>query len=417
MSGPPSPPAKLDPVGVAGELVERFASRAASYDDEAAFPEGDIDDLRRSGLCGLLVPRRLGGMGAGFADYLRVATVLARGNASTALLFNMHASVTGALAGIPDEVARQLGASERFLSARDRILQAAAGRAFYGVAISEPQVGSRLSDLQTSYEKEGEGYRLRGRKSFCSGAGHLDGYLVAARATAAQGEGEPDPSFAISYFLVPGEAVVEVDASWNPLGMRATASNGFHMDAHVPEEALLGGVKGLAVALAYAMPQWLVASYAAVYVGLAQAALDEAIGYVTRRVAPATAGASPQKAGLAAVGWVRGRLGRADVQVEAARLVLEEAGRRVDAAPGEAETNRWVYRAKLMAGDAAMDVAASLAEACGLGALQRGGALERIVRDARSGALMPPSSDLCADVLGATALGLDPSTDPQVRPW
>jgi hypothetical protein len=54
-----------------------------------------------------------------------------------------------------------------------------------------------------------------------------------------------------------------------------------------------------------------------------------------------------------------------------------------------------------------MSVAASVAEACGAGALRRGSALERILRDARSGALMPPSSDVAADHLGASALGVE----------
>ncbi|MDP9405544.1 MAG: acyl-CoA dehydrogenase, partial [Actinomycetota bacterium] len=72
---------------------------------------------------------------------------------------------------------------------------------------------------------------------------------------------------------------------------------------------------------------------------------------------------------------------------------------------------------KLLAGHAASAVAASCTEACGLGALRRGAPLERLFRDARSGAVMPPSSDLCADVLGTAALGLDPVTGTEVRPW
>ncbi len=159
------------------------------------------------------------------------------------------------------------------------------------------------------------------------------------------------------------------------------------------------------------MPQWLVASYAAVYVGVAQAVLDEAVAYINARTVAGKSG------GLASVGFIRGRLGRADAAVEAARLALLEAGRRVDAAPGEPETNRAIYRAKLLAGDAAMDVAASCTEACGLGALQRGSSLERLFRDARSGAIMPPSSDVCADVLGTAALGLDPMSGSEIRPW
>ncbi|MGI8875450.1 MAG: acyl-CoA dehydrogenase family protein [Egibacteraceae bacterium] len=404
-----------DPVQIAEQLAGPFAERAASHDADAAFPAADVGDLRASGLLGLLVPEALGGMGGGFADYTRVAQALARGAGASALVFNMHASVTGALATIGEELARELGATDAFFAHRDRVLAAAADGALYGVAITERGAGSRLSALRTTYEAVDGGYRLRGRKSTCSGAGHLDAYLLAARAhdgapsSPAVGQAGEEPL--VSHFLVPGDAVTDVDDTWDPLGMRATASNGFSIDAVVPDEALLGGVEGLAVLLAYVLPQWLVASYAAVYVGVAQAALAEAVAYVERR------GAAGAHASIGDVGWVRARLGRADAQVEAARLVLEEAGRQVDIAPGDPATNRQVYRSKLLAGDAAQEVAASATEACGLGALRRGEPLERLLRDARSGAVMPPSSDLCADVLGTAALGRDPVHGTDTRPW
>jgi len=396
-----------DAVQIAAECAAAFPARAAAHDADATFPAQDVEDLRASGLLGLLVPERLGGMGAGFEDYTAVAIALARGSGSTALVFNMHASVTGALAGVPDELARELGAPDSFFAARDDVLRAAAAGALYGVAITERGAGSRLSHMQTTYERTGTGYRIRGNKSVATGAGHVSAYLVAARAAdAADGE---DPR--VSYFLVPHGEGVTVEQTWDPLGMRATASNSLTLDVAVDATALVGGIEGLTVLLAYAMPQWLVASYAAVYVGVAQAALDEAVSYVKARTVVGKPG------GLAQVGFIRARLGRADAAVEAARLSLLEAGRRVDAAPGDPETNRSIYRAKLLAGDTAMDVAASCTEACGLGALARGSALERLYRDARSGAIMPPSSDVCADVLGTAALGVDAMTGSEIRPW
>jgi alkylation response protein AidB-like acyl-CoA dehydrogenase len=381
-----------------------MASRAGAYDEAAAFPDRDVQELRQGGLLGLMVPARLGGIEAGFEDYVRVAAALAAGNASTALIFNMHASVTGGLASIPDELARSLGATDSFPRDRDRILRAAVEGSMYGVAITEPETGSRLSALRSTYQPEAAGYRIRGTKRFCSGAGHLDAYLVAARRS-----GSEDDLPVISYFLVPAGAGLRVEGSWNPLGMRATASHGLALDAWVPEDALLGGVEGLALPLAYGMPQWLVASYAAVYVGLAEAAVREALSYVNgRRVAD-------EQGGLARLPMVRQRVGRAEADVEAARLVVERAARMVDLRPGEPETNRCTYRAKLVAGDVAMRVSASMAEACGLGALQRGSPLERIFRDARSGAIMPPSSDVSGEYLGAMALGVEGFEG--VRPW
>jgi alkylation response protein AidB-like acyl-CoA dehydrogenase len=397
----------------ADDVAEAWAKDAAGADRDGEFPAADMDRLRDSGLLGLMVPERLGGMGAGFADYVRVAMRLAWGSGASALLFNMHASVTGALAGVPDDVARSLGVPDSFFPARDDVLRRAVDGAMYGVAISERGVGSRLSAVQTTYRREGAGFRLRGHKSTCSGAGHLDGYLVAARDGDAPDGAEPR----ISYFLVPASAIGEVEQSWDPLGMRATASNGFSLDA-VVDDASLVGVEGVAVLLAYAMPEWLVASYAAVYAGLARGAVDAAVAHVNgATVLEPASGDAPKRVSLAASPWVRQRVGRADADAEAARLVVEEAARQVDARPGDPDTTRAVYRAKLVAGDAAFAVAASLTEACGLGALTRGSDLERILRDARSGAVMPPSSDIAANVLGAAALGVDTGAGLGSRPW
>ncbi len=395
---------RLDVHPRAQRLAERFASRADQYDRTASFPTADVDDLRSEGLLGLMVPTGLGGMGCGFEDYVGVAATLAEGSGATALVFNMHAAVTGALAGVPDELARALGAGDDFFAVRDRVLRGAVEGAMYGVAISEREAGSRLSMVETTYEPEAGGYRLRGEKSVCSGAGYLDAYLVAARARHAQ---EAAPM--VSYFLVSAGDGVTVDGAWDPVGMRATVSRRLLLDVVVPPERLLTGVEGLAVPMAYAMPQWLVASYAAVYVGLARAAVAEGIAYLRSRHA------GGRRRGVPAS--VRARLGRAEAATDAAALVLAHAARLVDTRSGEPETNRSLYQAKLIAGDTVMEVAATVSEACGLGALGRGSPLERIFRDARCGAIMPPRSDICADYLGTTALGGDPMTGMEEAPW
>ena len=72
-----------------------------------------------------MVPTRLGGIGASFADYAEVAMSLGAGNGATALIFNMHASVTGALALTDDDLARALGVPEPFFAARDEMLRGA----------------------------------------------------------------------------------------------------------------------------------------------------------------------------------------------------------------------------------------------------------------------------------------------------
>lgn len=383
-------------LSAAAALTPGMAERAAEYDHTGAFPAVDFAELRAAGLLGLMVPTRLGGPGAGFADYAAVAEELGRGNGATALIFNMHASITGALAHTPDELARALGAPEAYFAARDRILTAARDGAWYAVAMSERGAGSRLSQLSTVYERVAGGFHISGAKSFVSGAGHADAYLVAARAKA-----EPEK---VSQFLVPAGDGVTVEETWDALGMRATGSHDVLLDVTVPGDALLGGLEGLALLVAQVMPQWLVASYAAVYVGVARSTVDAAVTHAGAR-------------NLGGLPAVRARIGRADAAVAAAALTVHEAARRVDAAPGDPETNRWVWRAKLLAGTTAADVAASLLEAAGASAMRRGHPLERLYRDARCGSLQPATSDVCADWLGVAALGGDPHGDGVAPRW
>ncbi|MDX6256344.1 MAG: hypothetical protein QOJ11_2678 [Frankiales bacterium] len=388
----------MTPLEAARELRPRLAAHAAAHDVDGSFPADDFDLLRGAGLLGLMVPKRLGGSGAGFADYAEVAMELGAGAGATALIFNMHASITGALALTSEDLARVLGVPASFFAMRDRTLEAAAKGSLFCVAMSERGAGSRLSQLTTSYEKVDAGWHIRGSKAFCSGAGHADGYLVAAVRT-------EDGERRVSQFLVPArDPGITVEPTWDSLGMRATASHDLHLDVVVDDDALVGGMEGLGVMLAQAMPQWLVASYAAVYVGVAQAALDAGAAYAEQR-------------NLRRLPLVRARFGRADAAVAAAREVVRVAARRVDEAPGELETNRWVWRAKLVAGDTAFQVASSLLEACGTGATRRGSDLERLYRDARCGALQPATSDVCSDWLGTAVLGLDPESQADLPRW
>jgi len=413
---PAAEPAEASGTELARGVVGSLAARAEAADRSGELPAADLDDLRAAGLLGLLVPRRLGGFGGGFGDWADTARVLAAGSGATALALNMHTSVVGALAGTPDELARAMGAPETYFAARDRILTDAARGSFIAVAMSERGAGSRLSGLSTSYRRDGDGYRITGLKSFCSGASHADVYFVAARAAdrdeqAGEAPGKIDVPGKISHFLVPAGPGVDVEPNWDTLGMRGTGSHDLRLDVWVPADALVGGLEGLSVLVAQVMPQWLVASYAAVYAGVARAAFDAGAQHARGRTAPGLPN------GLVGLPAVRARFGQADAALAALDLVIDECARRVNADPGSPTTNAWVWRAKLLAGQTAHEVASSMVEACGTAVTRRGHPLERLYRDARCGSLQPATSDVCADWLGLAALGGDPDADAAVPRW
>ncbi|CAM3222119.1 acyl-CoA dehydrogenase family protein [Stackebrandtia soli] len=369
-------------------LVEGMRERAVELDVDGGFPSEDFRLLRANDLLGVMVPTELGGLGASFSDYIEIAYHLGRGNGAVGLIFNMHACVTGALAAVSGDVAVELGAGDGYPVERDAILRAAAKGSLYAVAMSERGSGARLTAMSTRYHRTANGFRIRGSKSFVSGAGHADAYLVAARSA--------DDDRIVSQFLVPAGDGVTVRRTWDTMGMRATGSHDLDLDVELPETALLGGAENLTLPVAEAAPHWMIASYAAVYVGVARSAIEIAATDATKR-------------GLATLPNVRARIGRADAACAAAHATLVEAARRVD--DGDPEAGLWAWRAKLLAGDAAAAVTASMMEACGASSIRRGHPLERLFRDARCGALQPATSDVCADWLGVAALGGDPYRD------
>ncbi|HTD80428.1 MAG TPA: acyl-CoA dehydrogenase family protein, partial [Chloroflexota bacterium] len=82
---------------------DRFAPRAARYDDESSFPVENYADLHAAGLLGLTVPRAYGGLGTDALTYVLCLLEMAKGCSATALTFNMHATVLGFLADLATE--------------------------------------------------------------------------------------------------------------------------------------------------------------------------------------------------------------------------------------------------------------------------------------------------------------------------
>ena len=75
------------------ELAADFAARSAGHDREASHPIENYDRLRAEGFLELSVAKAWGGAGASFLDHTIAYEALGQGCPSTALAFNMHASV------------------------------------------------------------------------------------------------------------------------------------------------------------------------------------------------------------------------------------------------------------------------------------------------------------------------------------
>jgi alkylation response protein AidB-like acyl-CoA dehydrogenase len=83
-------------------LAADFATRAPGYDRDASHPAENYERLREEGFLALTISKEWGGSGASFLDHTLAYEVLGQGCPSTALAFNMHASVVMPLLESPE---------------------------------------------------------------------------------------------------------------------------------------------------------------------------------------------------------------------------------------------------------------------------------------------------------------------------
>jgi alkylation response protein AidB-like acyl-CoA dehydrogenase len=211
-------------------------------------------------------------------------------------------------------------------------------------------------------------------------------------------DGEPDMGKALCLALVPADAAgLATDGRWDTLGMRGTYSPSVTFTGvRIPADALLGR-PGSATQVGIGESFGL--GYAAVYVGLAEAALDFALDYAKKRVV------KPDNVAVAQDPTVLRHLGGLLVHLDAARLVLRAAAAGWEAAD-VAERAILANRAKLLGTEVSLEVTSKVIQVVGGRGAYRDFPVERAFRDARTATLMPPTMDRMAEAIGKNALGL-----------
>jgi alkylation response protein AidB-like acyl-CoA dehydrogenase len=239
--------------------------------------------------------------------------------------------------------------------------------------LSEPQSGSDAAALATRAAADGDdgGYRIDGVKAWISHAGQADFYTLFAR-TSGEPSG-PERSRGISCFHVPaGTAGVSAGPAERKMGMRASVTAQMIFDdARVPADHLIGGEgHGFAIALAALDAGRL--GIAACATGLAQAALDTAVGYARER----------RQFGQPIIGFEGLSFLLADMAtgVEAARSLYRSAARRKDA--GQPFSTQ-AAMAKLFAADTAMRVTTDAVQVLGGYGYVEDFPAERYLREAK----------------------------------
>ena len=384
-------------VALAERLSEELAARAAEHDREGTYPFEAIDALRAAGYFAAPVPVELGGLGVGSGHDLVVASSrLARGDASVAIGVNMHL-----VAVLNMEHRRRAavaaGAERRALGFASSLEQMARDGAVLAAAISEP--GQDLTRPGTRATRSGSGWRIDGRKMFCTMSPAATQLYVAV--TYADGEGVDRYAYAMVPTDAPG---VVVHDDWDGLGMRASGSHSISLEGVVlPESAVRGGFRA-GDTLPY-IERNLTAGlfHAAASLGIAESADAIACGALAGRVN----------------GDARPRIQVADnaIDLAAARAVLSRAAALIDehraANPvpdDDAETIRALFAeaqaAKAFVNEAAARIVDRALALSGGAGYVNGSALARAYRDVRAGSFMHPlGANRAYDYLGRVALG------------
>jgi alkylation response protein AidB-like acyl-CoA dehydrogenase len=146
------------------------------WEDGGAYPRQAVAE---SGLTGLFCPAEYGGAGLDYGAGMEVFEELGRGDAALAFSLSMHNAVAAALAGCEDEGLRTRWAADL-----------AAGRALGGFSLTEPQAGSDATAITTLARREGEDWRVSGRKAWVSLAGEADVFLVVCKTEAGPGHAD-----------------------------------------------------------------------------------------------------------------------------------------------------------------------------------------------------------------------------------
>ncbi|GAA4666104.1 acyl-CoA dehydrogenase [Streptomyces chumphonensis] len=367
-----------DLLSLVRDLVQREIEPVAAEEEEAGrFPRETFALLSRSGLLGLPYPAEYGGGDQPYEVYLQVLEELAAARLTVGLGVSVHSLACHALASF--------GSKEQ----RSEHLPAMLGGGLLGAyCLSEPSSGSDAASLRTRAVRDGDDWVLTGTKAWITHGGIADFYTVLARTG---GEGPRG----ITAFLVPGDAAgLSAGAPERKMGMKGSPTAQINLDdVRVPDARRIGDEgQGFAVALAALDAGRL--GIAACAVGLAQAALDQAVAYAAER----------RQFGrpLADFQGLRFLIADMATRIEAGRaLYLAAARRRDEGLP----FTRQAAMAKLTCTDTAMQVTTDAVQVLGGYGYTTDFPVERFLREAKMLQIVEGTNQIQRVVIARQLLG------------
>ncbi|NLT31563.1 MAG: acyl-CoA dehydrogenase [Propionibacterium sp.] len=340
------------------EVAEaKIAPHAAETDASSSFPQASYDALRATDFHAPHVPEKFGGVGADALATVIVIEEIARVCASTSLI----------------PAVNKLGTVPLLLGASDELLEryltpVAAGESMFSYCLSEPEAGSDVASMTTRAVADGDEFVINGVKRWITNAGVSDYYTVFAVT-------DPEKrTRGISAFVVEkADEGVSFGAPEKKLGIKGSPTREVYFDnVRIPASRMIGE-PGTGFGLAMTTLDHTRVTIAAQAVGIAQGALDYALGYVQQR----------KQFGkpISDFQGVQFMLADMGMQIEAARQLTYAAAARSERS--DADLTYFGAAAKCFASDVAMQVTTDAVQLLGGYGYTQDYPCERMMRDAK----------------------------------
>jgi alkylation response protein AidB-like acyl-CoA dehydrogenase len=343
---------------VAREFAEaELGDKIAPYDERHEFPHAIVSKLGELGFLGVLVSPEYGGAGLDYVSYALIVEELNRGDASVGITMWAHNSLCA------NHIAL-FGSS----TLREAYLpRLARGEMLGAWGLTEPGSGSDAAALRTRAELHGNEWVLNGEKAFITNASVGGVAVVMARTDPEKG------SKGISAFVLEkGTPGFTAGKPYRKLGLHASDTAALILeDARVPDTNLCGA-RGMGFVNTMQVLEGGRIAMAAMGVGIAQAALDQAVKYMKQRSAFGKT--------LAEFNGLQGMIAELSTEVEAARLLTLQAAYLKDQGRPAMHT---AAMAKLFASETAMRAATKAVQIHGGAGYITEFPVERIFRDAK----------------------------------
>ncbi|MEU6659209.1 acyl-CoA dehydrogenase family protein [Streptomyces sp. NPDC046821] len=367
------------------QLAKDFVAReitpnVVTWDRSEEVDRGIVKKLGDVGFLGLTIDEEYGGSGGDHLAYCLVTEELGRGDSSVR-------GIVSVSLGLVTKTIQTYGTEEQ---KRHWLPRLTSGQALGCFGLTEPGTGSDAGNLVTRAVRDGDEYVINGSKMFITNGTWADVVLLFARSTDAPGHK------GVTAFLVPTDTPgLTRRTIHGKLGLRGQATAELVLeDVRVPASAMLGTEgKGFSVAMSALAKGRM--SVAAGCVGIAQAALDAAVGYAAEREQFGKSIASYQ--------LVQELISDIAVDVDAARLLTWRVADLIDRGEDFATA---ASKAKLFASEAAVRCANNALQVFGGYGYIDEYPVGKLLRDARVMTLYEGTSQIQKLIIGRALTGV-----------